>query len=135
MAAERQDHQEFRDMWQRAHHVVGEDMDLMAWVTMGTMRTRHQEEAREAAPFHEAAAAREEADAVADAAAEAACACRAGGGGGSGTMGALGEHPGGGAGAARGGGAPQPEGGAAGGGTDAGADVARAAPPGQPPSE
>jgi hypothetical protein len=35
-------------------------MDLTAWVTMGTVRVRHQQEA---AAFHEAAAARAEADA------------------------------------------------------------------------
>jgi membrane protein involved in colicin uptake len=47
-------------------------MNLMARVTMGTVRARHQEEAREAVAFREAAAARAEADALADAAAEAA---------------------------------------------------------------
>jgi hypothetical protein len=59
-------------MWHRAHQVAGEDMDLMARVTMGTVHAWHQQEAREAAAFHEAAAARAEADALAVAAAEAA---------------------------------------------------------------
>jgi hypothetical protein len=44
----------------------------MVRLTMGTVRARHQQEAREAAAFHEAAAARAEADARARAAAEAA---------------------------------------------------------------
>jgi hypothetical protein len=42
MAAERQDHQEVRGMWQRANQVTGKDMDLMARVTMGTVHARHQ---------------------------------------------------------------------------------------------
>jgi hypothetical protein len=46
MAAERQAHQEAWDIWHRAHQVAGEDMDLMARVTMGTVRARHQQEAR-----------------------------------------------------------------------------------------
>jgi hypothetical protein len=41
-------------------------MDLMARVTMGTVRARHQQEARGAATFHEAAVARAEADALDD---------------------------------------------------------------------
>jgi outer membrane protein TolC len=45
MAAERQAHQEVRDMWHRAHQVTDEDMDLLARVTMGTMCSRHQQEA------------------------------------------------------------------------------------------
>jgi hypothetical protein len=53
-------------MWHHAHHVVGEDMDLMARVTMGTVHARHQHEARGAAAFHEAAVARAEADALDD---------------------------------------------------------------------
>jgi hypothetical protein len=47
-------------------------MYLMAQVTMGAERMRHRIEAREATAFHEAAAARAEADALADAAAVAA---------------------------------------------------------------
>jgi tryptophan synthase beta subunit len=47
-------------------------MYLMAQVTMGAERVRKQMEAREAVAFHEAAAARVEADALADAATEAA---------------------------------------------------------------
>jgi hypothetical protein len=62
--------EEFRDMWQRTHHIAGEDMGLMARVMMGTVRARHQLEAREAAAFHEAAIARAEVDALVDAAAE-----------------------------------------------------------------
>jgi outer membrane protein TolC len=45
MAAERQAHQEVRDMWHRAHQVADEDMDLLAQVTMGTVCARHQQEA------------------------------------------------------------------------------------------
>jgi hypothetical protein len=74
MVAERQAHQEVRGMWQRAHQVAGEDMDLMARVTMATLHPLKQQEAREAEAFHEAAAARAKADAIADAAAEDACA-------------------------------------------------------------
>jgi hypothetical protein len=44
----------------------------MVRLTMGTVRARHQQEAWEAVAFHEAAAARVEADAHAQAAAEAA---------------------------------------------------------------
>jgi hypothetical protein len=44
----------------------------MAQVTMGTLRAWHQQEAREAAAFQGAAAARAEVDALADAATEAA---------------------------------------------------------------
>jgi hypothetical protein len=72
MTAERQAHQEIRDMWHRTHQVASKDMDLMAWMTMGIVRVWHQEEAREAVGFHEAATAKVEADALADAAAEAA---------------------------------------------------------------
>jgi hypothetical protein len=70
MDAERHAHQEVRDRWHRAHQVAGEDMDLMARVMMGTVHARHQQEAREAAAFHEAAATRAEADALADATTE-----------------------------------------------------------------
>jgi hypothetical protein len=45
-------------------------MDLMAWVTMGTVHVRHQQEAREAIASHESAAARAEADALFDPAVE-----------------------------------------------------------------
>jgi hypothetical protein len=108
------------------HQVAGEDTDLMARVTMGTMRARHQQEAREATAFYEGVAARAEADALAGAAAEAApCADRSSAGGG-GTAGALDERPGGGAGAARGRGAPEPERGEASEGRDARADAAQA---------
>jgi hypothetical protein len=62
MAVEHQAHQEVRDMWHRAHQVTGEDMDLMARVTMGTVRARHQQEAWEAVTFHKAAAARTKAE-------------------------------------------------------------------------
>jgi hypothetical protein len=77
MDAERHAHQEVKDMWQRhaeshAHQGTSEDMDLMARVTMDTVHARHQQEVREAAAFHEAAAARTEVDALADTAAEAA---------------------------------------------------------------
>jgi hypothetical protein len=77
MAAERQAHQEARDMWQRSRRGTADttdDMDLMARVEAGTLHAQHRQEAAAAAAFVEDAAARAEVHALAEAVAEAACA-------------------------------------------------------------